>query len=206
MKMKAEKAKKAKKGVFLMSAGLLLVLAALILTGYNIYDGKRAEKKSSEILSLLDEAEVNGIEDNRKLYEKYPNMSMPTKEVDGLSIIGVIEIPSLGVALPVCKEWSYKNLRAAPYRYSGSIYSHDCVIAAHNYQSHFGRLKSLTEGDSVVFTDVCGNMFSYRIESLGSLDGSAVEEMKSTGYDLTLFTCNQSGTARVTLGCSLIVN
>ncbi len=197
---------KVKKGIFLMLSGLALVLAAMVLTGYNIYDGKRAEKKSEEILTLLEGTEINGIRDNRELFEKYPNMSMPTKEVDGLSIIGTLEIPSLGVSLPVCKSWSYENLREAPCCYSGSIYSHDCVIAAHNYQSHFGRLKNLTEGNSVVFTDVTGNVFNYTVGSVGSLDGRAVEEMKSAGYDLTLFTCNKSGTARVTVGCDLILN
>lgn len=35
---------KLKKGTLLMAVGLALVLAALALTGYNIYDGKRAEK------------------------------------------------------------------------------------------------------------------------------------------------------------------
>ncbi|MCD7778697.1 MAG: sortase [Clostridiales bacterium] len=195
---------KFKKGTLLMAVGLALVLAALALTGYNIYDGKRAEKKSAEILTLLEDAEVNGISDNKELFEKYPNMSMPTKEVDGLSIIGVIEIPSLDIALPVCKDWSYENLESAPCRYSGSIYSHDCVIAAHNYSRHFAGLKNLEKGSSVVFTDVAGNVFNYVTDSIGALDSYAVEEMKSTGYDLTLFTCNQSGSARVTVGCRLV--
>ncbi|MCC8014340.1 MAG: sortase [Eubacterium sp.] len=195
---------KAKKGIFLMFLGTALVLAALLLTAYNIYDGIRAEKRAAEILTLLDEAEINGVKSNSKLYERYPNMSMPTKEIDGLSIIGVLEIPSLDVTLPVCKSWSYESLRKAPCCYSGSVYSHDCVIAAHNYKSHFGRLKSLSEGDRVVFTDVLGNVFSYEVKSVGVLNSGDTEKMKSTGYDLTLFTCNQSGIARITAGCSLI--
>lgn len=186
----------------LMAAGVILVFAAFALTVYNIYDAERAAERAQTIIENMQTAEVNGIEDNSELIQKYPNMEMPTKEVDGVRVIGTIDIQSIDVSLPVIKEWSYESLKAAPCRYSGSVYNNDCIIAAHNYPRHFGRLKSLKKGDEVVFTDVVGNVFYYNVEETIELDGGAVDEMKSSGYDLTLFTCNKSGTLRVTVGCS----
>ena len=43
------------------------------------------------------------------------------------------------------------------------------VIAGHNYSSHFGNLKNLSQDDTVIFTDVDGNRFHYRVIELETL-------------------------------------
>lgn len=48
-----------KKGTLLMILGLLLIAAALFLTGYNIWDGKRAGKSTDRILKEMSDT-VNG--------------------------------------------------------------------------------------------------------------------------------------------------
>ena len=62
--------------------------------------------------------------------------------------------------------WSYPKLKIAPCRYSGSAYTGNLVIAAHNYRTHFGLLESLAPGAQVKFTDVEGNVFSYEIAEI----------------------------------------
>ena len=59
------------------------------------------------------------------------------KSLGDVACIGILEIPALDLNL-VISSWSYSSLRLAPCRYSGSAYKGDLVIAAHNYQSHFG--------------------------------------------------------------------
>ena len=49
-------------------------------------------------------------------------MPMPEETIDGRSYIGVLEIPSLSLQLPVIGSWSYAELREAPCRYAGSAY------------------------------------------------------------------------------------
>jgi sortase A len=127
---------------------------------------------------------------------------MPTVEVDGYDYIGTLEIPSLSLDLPVMSSWSYAGLNIAPGRYSGSAYMNDLVIAGHNYSSHFGSLKTLAVGDSVLFTDVDGNEFDYEVASVDRLEPTQVAEMKAGDYPLTLFTCTLNGAARVTVRCA----
>ena len=86
----------------------------------------------------------------------------------------------------------------------GSAYTGDLVIAAHNYISHFGNLKRLQLGDSVTFTDMEGNKFHYEVEVLETLASTAVEEMTSGKWDLSLFTCTVGGQQRVTVRCKLV--
>ena len=130
-----------------------------------------------------------------------PNHEMPVRNIGGEDYIGVLEIPSLGLMLPVMSEWSYPRLKIAPCRYTGSAYQGNLIIAAHNYRSHFGNLKELCEGDVVCFTDMDGNVFSYEVMFLEVLQPTDVDEMESGDWDLTLFTCTVGGKSRVTVRC-----
>ena len=115
----------------------------------------------------------------------------------------MVEIPSLELSLPVMSDWSYPQLKKAPCRYVGSVYSHDVVICGHNYDRHFGRLKELVPGDEVRFTDMDGNVFRYSVCAVEQLAKTAVEEMQTGDWDLTLFTCTKGGVMRVTVRCAL---
>ena len=116
----------------------------------------------------------------------------------------MLKIPAFGLELPVLSQWSYPNLRIAPCRYQGSAYTDDLVIAAHNYTSHFGNLKNLQEGDTVILTDMDDNVFTYKVALRETLMPTAVEEMSSGDWDLTLFTCTLGGSYRVTVRCERV--
>lgn len=190
---------KRRKGTFWIVVGVLLIGTACALAGYNIYDEKRAESVRDSVVTEL----ITKTNSPEYLvdYEKHPEIEMPTEAVQGENYIGVLEIPSLGLQLPVLSDWSYEGLKVAPCRYTGSAYLGNMVIAAHNYECHFGSIKSLIQGDEVIFTDMDGNRFSYEVVEMEILEPTAIEEMVSGDWDLTLFTCNYSGQARVTVRC-----
>lgn len=193
-------------GGALMGAGALLLAAALALTGYNLWDAHRAERSATAAVEALEAARPESVtlaegEVYIPDYQLDPTMEMPQTEADGVGYIGVLEIPALGLRLPVAGEWSYPALKKAPCRYTGSAYQANMVIAGHNYPSHFGRLKTLSVGDVIRFTDVDGNVFDYRAASVETLQPTAVEEMTDSGWPLTLFTCTVGGQARLALRC-----
>ena len=204
------------KGRFLILTGLLLVAAALFLAAYNLYDEARAKRSATEIMASL-EADIPGVlspepfeiteETNTAAlleeveipdYLMIPVMEMPVENIDGIDYIGVLRIPTLELELPIISEWSYQKLKIAPCRYSGSAYQDDLIIAAHNYNSHFGNLKNLREGDTATFTDMDGNVFTYEMVELEILQPTDIEGMESGEWDLTLFTCTIGGSSRVT--------
>ena len=198
--------KRKQKGRFLIRLGLLLIAAALCFIIYNLYEEHRAREQSGQALDALQEYIPGSDQNNDTSMPDYmlnPDMEMPTQTIDGIDYIGVLEIPSLNLELPVISQWSYPNLRIAPCRYSGSAYSGGLVIAAHNYDSHFGRLKTLQTDDEVIFTDIDGNTFTYKVAVMEILEPLATEEMKSEEWDLSLFTCTIGGRSRVTVRCVL---
>ena len=134
-------------------------------------------------------------------YKKNPEMEMPTVEVNGQECVGMIEIPALGLKLPVISEWSDAKLKKAPCRYSGSAYLKNMIIAGHNYRTHFSGIKRLNPGDSIVFTDADGNVFSYGVAEIETIGGYDIEKMEAGDWDLTLFTCTNKGKARAAVRC-----
>jgi len=198
------------KGNGLIRLGLLLLVAALLLTAYNLGDAWRAAWAAQQAASRLEELTPSGALHPGELeipdYVLNPEMEMPVQEIDGVEYIGTLRIPALDLDLPVISQWSYPRLKKAPCRYQGSAYLDDLVIAAHNYQSHFGNLKKLLPGDAVRFTDVVGNVFYYEVVELETLAPGDLEEMEAGDWDLTLFTCTVGGASRVTIRCQRVVN
>lgn len=176
--------------------GCICIVLALGLTLFNVYDTFRARKSEEDIL-----AAYNLKNDLNPDIWIDPDMDMPEAELDGLSCIGTIEIPSLDIKLPVTSEFTYDLMKLAPCRYSGSVYKGNMVIAAHNSWFHFGRIHSLDPGSKVVFTDAFGNQFVYHVAVVESLEPDSVEDMTSSDYPLTLFTCTLDAKNRVTVRC-----
>ena len=126
------------KGNFLIAAGILLIMAASALVGYNIWDAKRAEEISNVIAYDLMEEIGDTMKDGlTALPYGTPDMQMPITIIDGYEYIGILEMPSLGLTLPVMNEWDYDRLKISPCRFTGSYYTDDLVICAHNYAKHF---------------------------------------------------------------------
>lgn len=196
-------------GGLLIAAGSVFLAAALFLAVYNFLDSRRAGSVSEQVLEELQDRAGNDALPGTSApetgalpdYVTNPDMAMPTVEIDGNSYIGVLEIPSLELSLPVMSEWSYPNLRISPCRYGGSAYAGNLVIAAHNYSRHFGRLSTLEPGGKVVFTDVDGNTFYYRVAETGVIEPTAIEDVLGGDWALTLFTCTYGGQARVAVRC-----
>ena len=206
--------KKNRIGNILKGAGLILVTAAVLLLVYNLWDGHRARESEEAILAeylqenkkASESPDASDKEDEQNIpdYILNPDMDMPEytlKSLGDVACIGILEIPALDLELPVISSWSYSSLRQAPCRYSGSAYKGDLVIAAHNYQSHFGGLRTLPEGSEVFFTDAVGNRFSYYVAVTEALTPWSVDDMTSGEWPLTLFTCTLDSQNRVTVRC-----
>ncbi len=201
-----------------------MLLGAFGLIGYNLYDSWRADKASEVIMEHIIEVKeteedlnVEALNDlDVPIYELFPQMDMPAVEIDGYRYIATLEIPELNLVLPVMEDWDYSRLKISPCRYAGSVYTHDMVIAGHNYASHFSKIKWLKNGTKVKLTDMYENEFNYTIAWTEVIDPEDVDsrtenfsrddngEIKEgSNWDLTLFTCTTGGSARFAARCVL---
>ena len=199
-------------GVICVFLGVVCILSSVGFVVYNRWENKNAEEIAKDLLedvqSIMDEkqpeqplpADTVNLPDDP---EKMPT-EMATVKVDGYDCIGVLSVPVLDLELPVLTDWSYAKLKKAPCHYYGTYYEKDFVIAAHNYQSHFGKLSELQPKDLILFTDVSGTVYCYEVVLLETLPGNATEEMIASGFDLSLYTCTPGGASRVTVRCNII--
>lgn len=188
---------KAKRGTVWINAGLLLIAAALFLSVYNEWESREARDSARQVIAQLCDAlpteagEPTTLPDVRR--------EMPVKTINGRDYIGVLSIPSLELELPVISQWDYPALKVAPCRYSGSLYQDNLIICAHNYASHFGKLKELQPGDIVLFTDMDEHVVTFQMVERETLNPMDAEGMEAGDWDLTLFTCTIDGQTRVTI-------
>lgn len=209
-------------GTTLIVLGVLSLLGAAGLLGYNLIEEREAGESAQAVLQQIAPEVINRTppkyedlqgslpgsvpmtEIEIPNYILNPQMDMPEKEYDGRSYVGVVAIPALNVELPVLADWGRSGAKIAPCRYSGTAYLDNLVICAHNYSSHFGRLNTLKTGELVYFTDMDGNLFTYEVVSFEILQPNQIEEMCDEQWDLTLFTCTLGGRTRFTIRCEKI--
>ncbi|MBQ3531974.1 MAG: sortase [Oscillospiraceae bacterium] len=196
---------KAKLGSVFIISGLALLLAALGLFLYNEKIQEEAADASEKLMPQIVEAiKIEQEKSEEPVVVAPDEKEMKTVPIEGFDYIGFVGIPSLGLELPVMADWNEEKLKISPCRYSGSVYSEDLVIMAHNYKKHFGRLSQLANGAPITFTDMDGETYRYEIVSMEVLPEGAVEEMTAGDFDFTLFTCTYSGESRIAVRCDKI--
>ena len=103
--------------------------------------------------------------------------SMPAIEIKGISCIGILKVPKIGLELPVANNGS--DIGFTPIHISGTPHTTDFVIEALGYSSQFGQLS---------LVDLYGYQYSYEItgivsgtkEQLQAMDDAMLEGTDSS--------------------------
>ena len=200
-------------GILCIVIGGVLLLAALGLYGYNRYEDAQAGAEAQVVVQDLEQKLEQKLEqtvskaastETSADSEEMLSPELPVVMLDGYDYIGVISIPAIDIKLPVMSNWSYPKLKISPCREFGSSRTDDLVIAAHNYESHFGKLGSVSVGDNVIFTDMDGVENHYIVQKTDILQPTDVDAVEHSGYDLVLYTCTYGGKTRITVFCDRI--
>ena len=195
---------KSKAGIFLMLAGGAAIIFSLIIIAVNIRIDSQGKKNSENVLNILESEISSYSEDENNITYTDGNGLKKSKtiSVDNNYYSGIIDIPEIGIKLPVMSEWNYDNLNISPCLFYNDEKNNRKIIAGHNYSSHFGKLKQLKQGDYIIFTNAENKRVIYKVlqtEILGSTDTDKM--LGGDDWNLTLFTCSLSGYERVTVRC-----
>ncbi len=206
-------------GIIFILIGVVLILSALLLFGYNMHEDKAAGDASSEMLEDVKAEIIEAIKTPAESTDDVAETDtsdttaadteplipeMPVKNVNGYDFIGYVTVPSADIELPVLNDWDYDRLDIAPCRHSGSTVTDDLVIAGHNFTSHFARLEQVKVGDIVTFTNMLGDVITYKVAKTDIHDGGDVEGVLESGYALALYTCTYEGTTRIVVFCERV--
>lgn len=202
-----------KRGSFvLLLLGAALLCAALLLAAKNRREETSAGEAAAALLAQAEQTIAQHAAPPAAVPTPAPSSAVeetlspspsasPSAAPEDPAFLGVLSVPAVSLTVPVLAEWSYYHLTLAPCRDCGSVETGDLVIAAHNYDTHFGRLSRIAPGDSVYFTDMAGSTTEYAAASVEQRDPSDAEGVRDSGYPLVLYTCSWDCTARVTVFC-----
>ena len=205
-----------KAGSFFIALGLLLMAAAFGLVLHNRIEADEAGQNAERVLAELSDAMRERSESDIPTEDHLPAAVeadktvpvMATEVIDGNRYIGVLEIPALGISLPVGENWTEELLQLSPCRYSGSYYTDDLVICGHNYERHFSPIKYIEPEELVYFVTVEGTRYSYYVVQRETVQPNEIDKMlgkEDVPWNLTLFTCNNGGESRCAVRCIRLV-
>ncbi|MBR2949899.1 MAG: sortase [Lachnospiraceae bacterium] len=194
------------KGNLLIKLALILILLALLLMFNNWWEDFSAGNASHTVISDMQSALETQEAENEQETESKETRPLQMQEaiIDGYAYIGYLNIPALGLELPVLSEWSEAGLKIAPARHFGAAATDDLVIAAHNYRRHFGALGTLKDGDEVTFTEMDGYVNHYVVRKVVTIKGTDLQEVMYNPYDLVLYTCTTGGKKRLAAYCERV--
>lgn len=202
--------------ILMLIAGLSLLLYPTVSNYWNSFHSSRAINTYTEEVANLNEDQYEEIwsaawEYNRELVGRSTNFALSDAQkeeyeklldVSGTGIMGYVEIPELGVSLPIYHgtEEAVLQVAAGHLEWSslpvGGESSH-CVISGHRglpSAKLFTNLDKLREGD-VFMLRVLDEVLTYEVDKISIVEPSQVSELQIVeGEDLcTLVTCTPYG-------------
>jgi hypothetical protein len=165
--------------------GVCLIIAAavtLALWRWNIHNSeKQVQYYVNTLRSLIPEPQAAVPEERR-------NNTMSVLSVDGIDFVGLLELPRYESVLPVCADWG-KTSRY-PCHFTGSIYDGTMQLGATTQKGQYDFCRELSVGDTIHYTDVEGNRYTFTITSLGSEKHADQAALQRKEAALTLFIKN----------------
>lgn len=188
--------KKSKLVNILISIGITFIMVSLGLSIYvnlmNTISIKRLNVIVEDIHKLLPET-TYGTWDNST------NISMPMVEIDGINFIGLIEIPSYNVELPLYGEWNNPQIFNTPCRYTGSVYDGTLIIGDNGKPF----VKLLNINDTIIITDMNGYQYTYSIDAIEKNKEVSTEFLTSLNSDLIIFIRQNYSLDYIIIRCSI---
>ena len=179
-------------GISLLVIGIL----ALFFWQWNINSSiQKSETYVKTLRNLIPETQGSVPEERR-------DNSMSVLSIDGADFVGVIEMPRYESVLPVCANWGH--LTKYPCRFSGSIYDSTLQIGATSQKGQYDFYREISVGDTVIFTDVEGNQYTYTVTNLQYEKHADQITLDREESSLTLFIKNVYDFEYLIISCDIM--
>lgn len=194
----------------LITAGLAAMSVPLF---YHFYGNHKTDELIEQFEQNLEQEQTEDDEKEGEKEKEETDTKAPISEEDAAllssgDVVGLIEIEVLELKYPIVEGADSKQLAYGIGHIpdTAAIGSKgNCVLAGHRgsrYGTYFKYLNRLSEGDTVKVTDKEGNVYLYEVvssEVVGPYDNSVKAQGEET--ELTLLTCENSGTMRLIYHC-----
>lgn len=184
----------------LVILGVTLIVGAAALLIYTQLSANISAGNTADILGRAEKLMPAVVD---RIPEERGNNRMPSRELDGINIIGIIEVPLYGAKLPIHASWNGNMVSWIPCRFSGSIYDRSLIIGAGEGEGQFHFAQSIQIGDLLYVTDMEGGRYTYSVTDIDRADNADRETLESDPCDLTIFVKNSLSLEYIIIRCKV---
>lgn len=138
----------------------ILIIGVISYAVYSFYDGTRGERKAQSIVETLGQM-IPGLGTDSDVATGLGRDPLASVSIEGVDIVGVLEIPSLDIMAPVTGQAQDDEENFAKWLDGSPVKGHFKIISGRD--DLFRRLPSLKPGDRVAFTDIDGVRYRYEV-------------------------------------------
>lgn len=153
--------KKRKGNKFIKAVLIVIVISVIGLAGWDIYSDHRGSEKADAVMSVLSGI-VPGLGDEDAVSTGVGRDPLAAISIEGVDIVGVLEIPALNIQAPVTSK-DYSEEFFASWLDGSPVQGHFKITGGRD--DLFRRLAKLKPDDRVYFTDVDGMRYSYEVRT-----------------------------------------
>lgn len=164
------------------------------------------ELETAEICSNLSNDNVEeSVETTTSNTTENANAKTATYTVSGeqYTVVGILDIPSLGIKYPILSETSTQLLKVSLNKYWGANPNEvgNMVVVGHNYNDNkfFSKLPKIEIGNIVKITDLAGKTLDYKVYDTSVIDpydNACTSQLTDGHTEITLITFYNNGKDR----------
>ena len=143
-------------------AATIAIIGLIAYVGYDYCSGSRGDHKAQRTIETL-EGIIPGLGVDTDVATGTGRDPLASVSIDGVDIVGVLEVPSLDIMAPVMSSAQDDEEYFAKWIDGSPAKGHFMIQGGRD--DVFRKIPDLRPGDRVIFTDVDGIRYSYEVKT-----------------------------------------
>ena len=181
----------------------IILLIAIIFIAIFVISNTNKQNSNINNINYVEECLIINEKEETNIIYNQNEIDFP-KEIEGVEVVGKLEIPKIGLTTYILADTSKENLNKSVTKLCGPKVNGvgNLCITGHNYYNDkmFGNLNKLEIGDRIKVTDMKGNNIEYEVYDKYKVypkETACLSQETGGEREVTLITCTTGAIKRL---------